>query len=76
MFEFKDSSALFWLLPSLVLKKMLMGNFTVEKADKRIVEAADFMAERVSDNLLIVTVGMHLTIPRIVELVRKICLQR
>ncbi|XP_073953820.1 maspardin-like [Choristoneura fumiferana] len=46
VFEFKDSSALFWLLPSLVLKKMLMGNFTVEKADKRIVEAADFMAER------------------------------
>ncbi|XP_047996947.1 maspardin-like [Leguminivora glycinivorella] len=46
VFEFKDSSALFWLLPSLVLKRMLMGNFSAEKADRRIIEAIDFMVER------------------------------
>ncbi|XP_063366723.1 maspardin-like [Cydia amplana] len=46
VFEFKDSSALFWLLPSMVLKRMLMGNFSAEKADRRIIEAIDFMVER------------------------------
>lgn len=47
VFEYHDSVALFWLLPSLVLKRMLMGNFTCEKVDKRIAESIDFMVERV-----------------------------
>ncbi|XP_013162789.1 PREDICTED: maspardin-like [Papilio xuthus] len=46
VFEYNDSSALFWLLPSLVLKRMLMGNFTTDKVDKRIAESIDFMVER------------------------------
>ncbi|CAG9564005.1 unnamed protein product [Danaus chrysippus] len=46
VFEYHDSVALFWLLPSLVLKRMLMGNFTCEKVDKRIAESIDFMVER------------------------------
>ncbi|XP_039759217.1 maspardin-like [Pararge aegeria] len=46
VFEYNDSSALFWLLPSLVLKRMLMGNFTTEKVDKRMAESIDFMVER------------------------------
>ncbi|XP_041984936.1 maspardin-like [Aricia agestis] len=46
VFEYRDSAALFWLLPSLVLKRMLMGNFTNEKVDKRIAESIDFMVER------------------------------
>ena len=37
----------FWILPSLVLKKMLMGNFVTDKVDGEIVEAIDFMVERV-----------------------------
>lgn len=48
VFEYHDSAALFWLLPSLVLKRMLMGNFTTDKLDKRMAEAIDFMVERVS----------------------------
>lgn len=48
VFEYKDSAALFWLLPSLVLKRMLMGNFTTDKVDKRMAESIDFMVERVS----------------------------
>lgn len=48
VFEYHDSSALFWLLPSLVLKRMLMGNFTTDKVDKRMAESIDFMVERVS----------------------------
>lgn len=48
MFEYNDSSALFWILPSLVLKRMLMGNFTSDKLDRRMAESIDFMVERVS----------------------------
>ncbi|XP_038211506.1 maspardin-like isoform X2 [Zerene cesonia] len=46
VFEYNDSAALFWLLPSLVLKRMLMGNFVADKVDKRIAESIDFMVER------------------------------
>lgn len=46
VFSYKDSAALFWLLPSLVLKRMVMGNFSMEKVDRKIVESIDFMVER------------------------------
>lgn len=46
VFEYHDSAALFWLLPSLVLKRMLMGNFTTDKVDRRMAESIDFMVER------------------------------
>lgn len=46
VFEYNDSSALFWLLPSLVLKRMLMGNFTTDKVDRRMTESIDFMVEK------------------------------
>lgn len=39
----------FWILPALVLKKMVMGNFASEKVDGEIVEAIDFMVERVRE---------------------------
>lgn len=45
--KFSYSIYSFWILPSLVLKKMVMGNFTTEKVDGEIVEAIDFMVERV-----------------------------
>ncbi|CAH4030447.1 unnamed protein product [Pieris brassicae] len=46
VFEYNDSVALFWLLPSLVLKRMLMGNFAADKVDKRIADSIDFMVEK------------------------------
>ncbi|XP_028031662.1 maspardin-like [Bombyx mandarina] len=46
VFEYNDSAALFWLLPSLVLKRMLMGNFTTDKVDTRMAESIDFMVEK------------------------------
>ncbi|KAI4481730.1 PREDICTED: maspardin-like isoform X1 [Polistes canadensis] len=46
VFSYNDSAAVFWILPSLVLKKMVMGNFTTEKVDGEIIEAIDFMVER------------------------------
>ncbi|XP_012280352.1 maspardin isoform X2 [Orussus abietinus] len=46
VFNFNESAALFWILPSLVLKKMVMGNFLTQKVDGEIVDAIDFMVER------------------------------
>uniref|UniRef100_A0A1B6GIW3 Maspardin n=1 Tax=Cuerna arida TaxID=1464854 RepID=A0A1B6GIW3_9HEMI len=46
VFNYDDSAAVFWMLPSLLLKKMVMGNFTAEHADPRIIESVDFMVER------------------------------
>ncbi|XP_033223725.1 maspardin-like [Belonocnema kinseyi] len=46
VFSYTDSVAVFWILPSLVLKKMVMGNFETEKVDGEIIEAIDFMVER------------------------------
>ncbi|OAD62522.1 Maspardin [Eufriesea mexicana] len=45
VFSYNDSAAVFWILPSLVLKKMVMGNFVTDKVDGEIVEAIDFMLE-------------------------------
>ena len=36
------------MLPSLVLKKMVMGNFNAFQVDNRIADSIDFMVERVS----------------------------
>ncbi|XP_077299590.1 maspardin-like [Arctopsyche grandis] len=46
VFSYNYSSALFWILPSLVLKRMVMGNFNNEKVDLRIMESIDFMVEK------------------------------
>lgn len=46
VFNYNESSSLFWMLPSLVLKKMIMVNFTTTHPDKRIIDSVDFMVER------------------------------
>ncbi|XP_066996662.1 maspardin isoform X2 [Anabrus simplex] len=46
VFDYSDSAALFWMLPSLVLKKMVMGNFASHKVDPAIADSIDFMVER------------------------------
>lgn len=46
VFNYNESSSLFWMLPSLVLKKMIMVNFTNNHPDKRIIDSVDFMVER------------------------------
>ncbi|CAH1112600.1 unnamed protein product [Psylliodes chrysocephalus] len=46
IFNNHDSAAMFWILPALVLKKMIMGNFGSSKVDPEMVEAIDFMVER------------------------------
>ncbi|XP_011494119.1 PREDICTED: maspardin-like isoform X1 [Ceratosolen solmsi marchali] len=46
VFSYNDSAVVFWILPSLVLKKMVMGNFETEKVDNEMIDAIDFMVER------------------------------
>ena len=36
-----------WMLPSMVLKKMVMGNFGNEQMDPDIADSVDFMVEKV-----------------------------
>lgn len=48
VFNNHDSAALFWILPALVLKKMIMGNFNSGEADHQTVDSIDFMVERVN----------------------------
>lgn len=38
----------FWLLPSLVLKRMVMGNFPNQIVDAKIADSIDFMVDRVN----------------------------
>lgn len=47
IFNNHESATIFWLLPSLVLKRMLMGNFCSQKVDTEMVDAIDFMVEKV-----------------------------
>ncbi|XP_058805403.1 maspardin-like [Phymastichus coffea] len=46
IFSYNESAAVFWVLPSLVLKKMVMGNFETNKVDNEMIDAIDFMVER------------------------------
>uniref|UniRef100_A0A1B6D4C4 Maspardin n=1 Tax=Clastoptera arizonana TaxID=38151 RepID=A0A1B6D4C4_9HEMI len=46
VFNYNESAAVFWVCPSLVLKKMVMGNFTAEHSDIRIIQSVDFMVDR------------------------------
>lgn len=46
VFEQTDSAALFWMMPNLVLKKMVMGNFNASPVDSEIADSIDFMVEK------------------------------
>lgn len=46
VFNNHESAAIFWIMPAVVLKRMIMGNFCGEKGDPSIVEGIDFMVER------------------------------
>lgn len=46
IFSYTDSSSIFWMLPSIVLKKMVMGNLSVSNVDPAMCEAVEFMMER------------------------------
>lgn len=43
----QGTSNIYWILPALVLKKLVMGNFSMNKVDSEIADSIDFMVERV-----------------------------
>lgn len=55
IFNSHESAALYWLLPALVLKRLIVGNFKPNKVDCSIMESAEFMAEKVKLNNQIFT---------------------
>ncbi|XP_014676977.1 PREDICTED: maspardin-like [Priapulus caudatus] len=46
VFEQADSAPVFWLMPALVLKKMVMGNFNQGVMESEIANSIDFMVEK------------------------------
>ncbi|KAL0278698.1 UNVERIFIED_CONTAM: hypothetical protein PYX00_000445 [Menopon gallinae] len=46
IFNYTDTAALFHMLPSMILKKMVMGNFPQKQMDKEIADSVDFMVEK------------------------------
>jgi len=46
VFQYGDSAPFLWMLPSMVLKKMVMGNFGNEQMDPDIADSVDFMVEK------------------------------
>lgn len=48
VFNNHESAAIYWIVPAVVLKKIVMGNFCSDQADQNMIDAIDFMVERVS----------------------------
>ncbi|KAK3735173.1 hypothetical protein QZH41_018139, partial [Actinostola sp. cb2023] len=46
VFQQTTSSSAFWVMPSFLLKKMIMNNFNVAIVDEDIADSIDFMVER------------------------------
>jgi maspardin len=46
IFQQTNSAPTFWMMPSVVLKKMVMGSFERRATDPDIVDSIDFMVER------------------------------
>ncbi|CAN8005647.1 unnamed protein product, partial [Ixodes hexagonus] len=47
IFSYTDTAVLFWLFPSMVLKRMVMGSYTTHAVDSDIADSMDFMVEKV-----------------------------
>ncbi|BES89949.1 Spastic paraplegia 21 (Autosomal recessive, Mast syndrome) [Nesidiocoris tenuis] len=61
VFQYNEKSHLFWALPSMILKKMIMVNLPICHTDKRIVDSIDFMVEKL-DSLSQQDLASRLTI--------------
>lgn len=46
IFKNTDSAAVFWMFPSLILKRMIMRNLSIGPVDARIADSIDFMVEK------------------------------
>ncbi|XP_050523425.1 maspardin-like [Daktulosphaira vitifoliae] len=47
IFRYKEAAVLFWIFPSVILKKMVLSNFSTKEAyhDRQIADSLDFMVE-------------------------------
>ncbi|KAF7281032.1 hypothetical protein GWI33_005217 [Rhynchophorus ferrugineus] len=62
IFKGNESSSLYWMLPSLVLKRMLLSNFKLEGTnDIDVVRTVDFMVEKL-DSLSQVDLASRMTL--------------
>ncbi|PRD29606.1 UNVERIFIED_CONTAM: Maspardin [Trichonephila clavipes] len=50
IFNFSNTAVLFWMFPSVVLKRMIMGNFNKGYVESSIADSIDFMVEKVFDD--------------------------
>eukprot|EP00092_Neocalanus_flemingeri_P008519 GFUD01009177.1.p1 GENE.GFUD01009177.1~~GFUD01009177.1.p1 ORF type:complete len:283 (+),score=74.21 GFUD01009177.1:59-907(+) len=46
IFKYSEESSAFWLMPSLVLKRLVMTGLEMGKMDQQMVDATDFILER------------------------------
>lgn len=46
IFNYTDTAVLFWMIPAVVLKKMVMGSFSKGQLDPKIADSIDFMVEK------------------------------
>lgn len=46
IFNFTDTAVLFWMFPAVVLKRMIMGNFSKGYLESSIADSIDFMVEK------------------------------
>ncbi|XP_042910678.1 maspardin isoform X4 [Parasteatoda tepidariorum] len=46
IFNFTDTAVVFWMFPAVVLKRMVMGNFSKGYVDASIADSIDFMVEK------------------------------
>lgn len=46
IFNYTDTSVLFWMFPAVILKKMVMRSFSKGKLDPSIADSIDFMVEK------------------------------
>jgi len=46
IFKYSDESSAFWLMPTVVLKRLIMSGLEVGNMDKEMIDATDFILER------------------------------
>ncbi|KAH6939032.1 hypothetical protein HPB50_015620 [Hyalomma asiaticum] len=50
IFSYTDTAVLFWLFPAVVLKRMVMGSYSLHPVQSDIADSIDFMVEKVFDS--------------------------
>ncbi|XP_075536203.1 maspardin-like isoform X3 [Dermacentor variabilis] len=50
IFSYTDTAVLFWLFPAVVLKRMVMGSYSLHPVPNDIADSIDFMVEKVFDS--------------------------